>query len=66
MRRLAIPAVLAWMAAATGALVAQTTSGLTATPPSMSFSYQVNAAALPATQNLTIAATGSAATATSR
>ena len=48
----------------TGVLAAQTTSGLTANPASMSFSYQVNATTLPATQNLTVNASGSAAAAT--
>src|SRR5690242_7113498 len=45
-----------------GALIAQTpTSGLSASASSLTFSYQVNVAALPASQTVTINATGSAA-----
>ena len=47
----------------TAILTAQTTGGLTANPATMSFAYQVNATVLPATQTLTINASGTAATA---
>ena len=64
MRRFAVAAALAGIALFAGVVAAQTSSGLTANPASISFSYQVNAAALPATQTLTINASGSAAAST--
>jgi uncharacterized protein (TIGR03437 family) len=49
----------------TGALTAQTTaSTLSASLPSLTFPYQVNATALPGSQSVTINATGAAATST--
>src|SRR5690348_1616815 len=62
MRRTILP-LATWMLLMTGVLAAQTVaSTLTASLPSLTFPYQVNAASLPANQTVTINATGAAAT----
>ena len=64
MRSTTLQTAVAWMLV-TGALTAQTTtSTITASLPSLSFAYQVNAASLPTALTVTINATGAALTST--
>jgi uncharacterized protein (TIGR03437 family) len=57
--------LVSWALLAAGTVAAQTTaSTLSASLSTLAFSYQVNAAALPATQTVTINATGAAASST--
>src|SRR5689334_21255235 len=64
MRRFALGTVVAGLTATSGVVMAQTTSGLTANPATVTFSYQVNATTLPGSQNVTINAAGAAAAST--